>query len=124
MKLRIASLTILCLTLAAVPAWAQNWSYDNGPINGTTDAWTINFGYIVSDTFTAPSGSTVTGFSFGVWEFSGDSLTSLQWSITSAENGGTVYASGVATPNGGGNGPCSSDCLTDTFVSSNQYGYN
>ena len=26
--------------------------YDNGPINGTTDAWTINFGFIVSDTIT------------------------------------------------------------------------
>ncbi len=50
MKLHIASLIILCLALAAVPAWAQNnWSYDNGPINGTTDAWTINFGYVVSD---------------------------------------------------------------------------
>ncbi len=54
MKLHIASLIILCLALAAVPAWAQNnWSYDNGPINGTTDAWTINFGYVVSDTFFA-----------------------------------------------------------------------
>ena len=49
--MRIAALTILCLALASVPAFAQ-WSYDNGPINGTTDAWTINFGYIVSDTFT------------------------------------------------------------------------
>ena len=53
MKLRIALLAILCLALALVPAWAQNWSYDNGPINGTTDAWTINFGYIVSDTYIA-----------------------------------------------------------------------
>ena len=50
MKLRIATLTILCLALAAIPALAQ---YDNGPINGTTDAWTINFGYVVSDTFVA-----------------------------------------------------------------------
>ena len=25
--------------------------YDNGPINGNTDAWTINFGYITSDSF-------------------------------------------------------------------------
>ena len=47
--MRIASLTILCLALAAIPAWAD--TYDNGPINGTTDAWTINFGYIVSDTY-------------------------------------------------------------------------
>ena len=26
--------------------------YDNGPINGNTDAWDINFGFIVSDSFT------------------------------------------------------------------------
>ena len=95
MKLRIASLAILCLALAAIPAWAQ-WSYDNGPINGTTDAWTINFGYIVSDTFVA-GGSTVTGFSFGVWEFPGDVLSSVDWSITSGENGGTVFGSGTAS---------------------------
>jgi hypothetical protein len=105
--MRIASLTILCLALAAVPAFAD---YDNGPINGSVDAWTINFGYIVSDTFTS-TGSSVTGFMFGVWEFPGDTLTHVDWSITSAENGGTVYGSGTAA-------------TTDAFVSSNQYGYN
>jgi len=110
--MRIVSLAILCLTLAVIPASAQ-WSYDNGPINGTTDAWTINFGYIVSDTFTA-GGASVGGFSFGTWEFSGDSLTSVDWSITSAENGGTVLGSGTV----------SGKALTDTFISSNQYGYD
>ena len=29
----------------------SNDIYDNGPINGNTDAWTINFGFIVSDSF-------------------------------------------------------------------------
>jgi len=108
--MRIASLAVLCLALAAIPAMAQ---YDNGPINGTTDAWTINFGYIVSDTFTAES-SSVTGFSFGVWEFPGDVMTSVQWSITSSENSGTTYGSGTASGSG----------LSDTFISSNQYGYD
>ena len=110
MKLRIASLAILCLALAAVPAWA---GYDNGPINGTTDAWTINFGYIVSDTFTG-DGSAVSGFAFGVWEFPGDTMSSVDWSITSGENSGTVYGSGTAN---GAN-------LTDKFISTNQYGYD
>ena len=50
MKLRIVSLSLLALTLAAVPAMAQT-VYNNGPINGNTDAWTINFGFVVSDTF-------------------------------------------------------------------------
>jgi hypothetical protein len=112
MKLGIAWLAILCLALAAIPAWAQ-WTYDNGPINGTTDAWTINFGYVVSDTFNTSYGP-VTGFSFGVWEFPGDVMSSVDWSVTSGENGGTVYGSGTA----GGRS------LTDRFLSTNQYGYN
>jgi len=97
LRLRIASLTILCLVLAAVPAFAQNWSWDNGPINGTTDAWTINFGYVVSDTFVA--GGSVTSFQFGVWEFPGDKMDAGDWSITSGENSGTVYGSGTANGN-------------------------
>ncbi len=107
MKMRIALLTILCLALAAVPAFAD---YSNGAINGTTDAWTINFGYVVSDTFVADA-SSVTGFMFGVWEFPGDTLSQVDWSITSGENSGTVYGSGTAS-------------VTDSFISSNQYGYN
>ena len=73
MNLRIASLTVLCLMLALVPASAQV-IYDDGPINGTIDAWTINFGYVVGDTFTLSANSTVGGFNFGVWEFPGDKL--------------------------------------------------
>ena len=87
--------------------------YENGPVNGTTDAWAINFGYIVSDTF-VPNGSPVGGFDLYVWEISGDTVTSLQWSITSAPNGGTVYGSGTV----------SGSSLTDKFISTNQYGYD
>jgi PEP-CTERM motif len=113
MKLRIASLIILCLALAAVPALGDiRPGYDNGPINGTTDAWTINFGYIVSNSFTGIN--YVDLFQFGVWEFPGDVLSSVDWSITSAENSGTVYGSGTASGHN----------LSDKFISTNQYGYN
>jgi hypothetical protein len=62
-----------------------------------------------------PERPTVTGFSAGVWEFPGDSVTSVDWSITESENA-----------------PCPSEsCLgygtarvTDKFISTNQYGYN
>ncbi|MFZ0311191.1 MAG: PEP-CTERM sorting domain-containing protein [Candidatus Korobacteraceae bacterium] len=94
MKLRFASLSLLtlCVTLAAVPAAAQD-IYNNGPINGNVDAWTINFGYIVGDTFTVSSGtSTITGMSFGAWLFPGDSLTSAEvWISSSALGTGTTY---------------------------------
>ena len=115
MTQRIVLLTLLGLVLAAVPAGATVQDiYDNGPINGTTDAWTINFGYIVSDSYVS-DGSTVTRFLFGVWEFPGDTMTSVQWSITSGENSGTTFGSGTASV--GSN-------LTDKFISTNQFGYD
>jgi len=118
MSPHLVSLTMLCLVLAAIPAAAQydnfgQGHYDNGPINGTTDAWTINFGYVVSDTFTG-DGNYDRDFYFGVWEMPGDMMSSVQWSITSGENSGTVYASGTAN---GAN-------LSDRFISTNQYDYN
>src|SRR5271165_1375183 len=115
MTQRIVLLALLCLALAAVPAGATVQDiYDNGLINGTTDAWTINFGYIVSDSYVS-DGSTVTRFLFGVWEFPGDTMTSVQWSITSGENSGTTFGSGTASV--GSN-------LTDKFISTNQFGYD
>jgi hypothetical protein len=113
MKTRIASLMILGLALWRHPAEAQVL-YDDGPINGTNNAWTINFGYIVGDTFTLSANATVGGFNFGVWEYPGDLLTSVQWSVTQYFNSGTVYGSGVAS---GRN-------LSDQFISTNQYGFN
>jgi PEP-CTERM motif-containing protein len=104
--MRIASLTILCLALAAVPAFAQ--SYDNGPINGTVDAWTINFGYVVSDTF-AWSGGNLNSVSIGVWEFPGDVMQTVDFSITATENGTGVGG----TRN-----------VSDIYISTNQYGYD
>jgi hypothetical protein len=113
LKLRIASLTLVLVALVALPAMAQT-IYDNGPINGNTDAWTVNFGFIVSDTFNVTnSGTTITGGSFGMWLFPGDTLTSAELSITSGENGGTSYydqtvsfTQGSCTANGFGFNVC------------------
>ncbi len=52
----------------------DNDLYDNGPINGTTDAWTINFGFVVSDTIAIAGGNAVNGLTFGAWVFPGDVL--------------------------------------------------
>jgi len=76
MKLHIAWLAILCLGLAAIPAWASQ--YDNDPINGTTDAWTTYLGYIVSDPITA--GASTASFPYGVWYGDPDpDLEQLTW---------------------------------------------
>ena len=86
--------------------------YTNGPINGTTDAWTINFGFVVSDTFTVPSGgANLTALSFGAWLFPGDVLQSVEVSITDSEFGGTTYFDGIVNFS-------QSDCI------GNQYGFN
>ncbi len=110
MKLRIISLSLLALCLVAVQAMAQT-VYSNGPINGTTDAWTINSGFVVSDTFTATPNTTLTGLSFGAWLFPGDVLNSVEASVSSAEFGGTIYSDQVVT-------------LTQSGCSGNQYGFN
>jgi len=66
--------------------------YHNGPINGNVDAWDINFGSVVSDTFSVGAGAgSVTGMSFGAWLYPGDTLNQAELSITSEPNGGTTY---------------------------------
>jgi len=85
LKMRIVSLTLLCLGLLVVPAVAQSDLYDNGPLNGNTDAWTINFGFVVSDSFINSSGNnTFNGFEFWAWLFPGDSITSVDLEIGTA----------------------------------------
>ena len=109
--MRIASLSLLALCLAVVPAVAQT-VYSNGAINGNTDAWTVNFGFVVSDTFNVTNnGTTITGGSFGMWLFSGDTLTSAELSITSGENSGTSYFDQTVN-------------FTQGSCTANQYGYN
>ena len=108
MKIRIALL--VCLALLAVPAMAQT-VYTNGAINGSTDAWTINFGFVVSDTFTVASDASVTGLTFGAWTFPGDVLLNAGVQITSSEFGGTTFFSGTVN-------------FTQSGCSTNQYGFN
>jgi PEP-CTERM motif len=113
MKMRfVVFVSLVLATALAVPAVAQNEIYDNGPINGTNDAWTINFGFAVSDSFTVSGGnSTVTGLTFGSFMLPGDVLTSVELSITSSEFGGTSYFDQVVS-------------ITQSDCFANQYGYN
>ena len=109
--MRIASLSLLALCLAVVPAVAQTDLYDNGAPNGTVDAWTINFGFIVSDTFTLGSASSVSGLDFAAWLFPGDILESAEVSITSSEFGGTTFFDGTVN-------------FTQSGCTSNQFGFD
>jgi hypothetical protein len=85
-----------------------------GPVNGNNDAWTINSGFQVADSFTLSADSTVTGVNFGVWAFPGDTLTTLDWSIVSNGVGGvlgTTLASGTAA-------------VSQSFGYTNSFGYD
>ncbi len=109
------SVFVMSCSLFAVgiaPASASTVLYDNGPANGNLDAWGINFGYGVSDSFHLSTAATVTGADFYTWVYPADSLTSVDWSISSDPlGGGTVYESGTAT-------------ATGTFLSTKDYGFN
>jgi hypothetical protein len=112
LKTRIASLsllTIACLVLAVAPAMAGT-VYSNGPYNGTADAWTINFGFSVSDSFTDPGNTPISGLSLVYWdESSSDLLTTIDGALGSTSFGGTPHTyTGV----------------TNTFLGTNQYGFS
>src|SRR5664279_629381 len=58
--------------------------YDNGPINGNTDAWAFSGGAVVSDSYAVDiqDNPGAVGISFGAWLFPGDTLNSAEVSIT------------------------------------------
>jgi PEP-CTERM motif len=112
LKTRIALLsllTIACLALAVAPAMADTL-YSNGAYNGTADAWTINFGFSVSDSFTVPSGSSIEDLHIVYWDASStDVLTTVDMALGSTSFGGT---------------PMTLTGVTNTLIGTNQYGYD
>jgi PEP-CTERM motif len=111
MNTRCAVFSLLALILAAVPAMGQQTLYSNGAVGGSTDSWTINFGFVVSDTFTLSSQSVVNELVFNAWTFSGDVLENAQVQITSSEFGGTTFSNQVVS-------------FTQSGCSVNQYGFS
>jgi hypothetical protein len=107
---RFRNMLTAAIALAAVSTVAHgSVLYDNGPLDGQDLGWTINFGFAVADSFTLTSASTVTGVTFGVWNFPGDATTSVNWAIT---NGANTFPLGVAA------------AVTDGTPFTNQYGYS
>jgi hypothetical protein len=104
----LSLLTIVCLLLAVAPAMADT-SYSNGPYNGTADAWLINFGFSVSDSFTLDSGSSIYEFDFVYWDASGsDLLTTVDMALGTTSFGGT---------------PQTLTAFANSYLGTNQYGY-
>ncbi len=111
MKRLILSFAALALLMSGAGQVNAAVVYDNGPINGTVKAWTINFGYQVTDSFTVSSPTTLTGAQIGLWVYPGGSPTSVEWSIGSAP-----YGSNISSETGAG--------LTNVFQYNNSFGYD
>jgi PEP-CTERM motif len=105
-------LTILCLMLAVAPAMAQVDLYDNGPYNGTTDAWAINYGSSVSNSFlNVLFQLDITSIQFVYWDASTtDVLTTVDMGVGGAP---FSFANFSGTLTG----------VTNTDLGSNQWGY-
>ncbi len=84
--------------------------YENGPVNGTTDAWSFSSGFQNTQSLTA--NGTVAGFSAWIWIEPGDSLTGVQLSIGTTAFGSDVFNTTLGAPT-------TSNCFTNS-----QYGYN
>ncbi len=112
MKTHVASLSLVilsCLMLAVAPAMAGTL-YSNGPLFGDYDAWTINYGYSVSDSFLVANNSSIQDLHFVYWIFpDGDKLTTVDMQIGSTSFGGNIQTLTGAT---------------NTFEGTNSYGYS
>ena len=111
MKVLATTAAAVALALAGAPCAQAQALYSNGPINGTINAYTINFGYAVTDSFTLTSTSDLQSVNFGVWDTAGDTATSVDWAITTAPFGGTTLFSGTSA-------------VSSMFQYSNLYGYD
>ena len=113
MKITINMIVLVASFLLSSSFASANVLYDNGPVNGQLDAFTINYGYTVSDSFSLASNSTITDVNFWTWNYPGDIPLTVDWAITSDPLGGTTFASGSGTS------------LTNSLViNPNQYGYD
>ena len=95
MNKKILMPLILALGIAAGSANADSILYDNGPINGTIDAWNINYGFSTADSFTVSSQATISGVNFGDWVNhwvnQGDTPTQVEYLITTQAFGGSTF---------------------------------
>ena len=88
-------LTVCCLLLAVAPAMADTL-YNNGPYNGNIDAWSIDYGFAVSDSFMVPHGSIIEDFHLAYWTAVRNQRTSVDMAFGSTSFGGTYNTYGVS----------------------------
>lgn len=109
MRISNRSTQILTLLIAlgacAAAAKADTTLYTDGAPSGAYNAWIINQGLQIENSFVLSSSSTLTGVTFGNWLISGDTASSVDWAIVGSEGSQTPVCgscSGTAslTPDG------------------------
>ncbi|MGO9138412.1 MAG: PEP-CTERM sorting domain-containing protein [Syntrophales bacterium] len=112
-------LTVVLVCSLSSSAFAQTL-YSNGgppPLSSNLDAFTINYGYVVADSFTLPAASTVSGAVFYTWvSSSADVPQTVQWTIAPLGAGSTPPA--PSYPASG-----TTAAITAQLLGTNQYGY-
>lgn len=88
-------ISLAVLALLGGAATASPIVYDNGPINGTVNANTINTGWEVSNSFTLGSAMSLTGAQVGLWSYFAGVPVEVSWSI-----GTTPFGSDIASGTG------------------------
>jgi len=99
---RLVFLFCLLAAMGSIPALADSTLYDNtGPTsdgyNSSNGAFTINEGLEIADSFTLLSNSTLTGVHLIAWLSPSDTMTSVDWRITTSAFGGTTEGAGTAS---------------------------
>jgi hypothetical protein len=102
------------LALATLPAIADTILFDNTnpPPTYSVNAFTISFPFSVADSFTLTQTSTIDDITFVTWTLHGDTVSSVDWEISSFPFECPCYDSGVASG------------LPHTLIELNPYGYD
>jgi hypothetical protein len=113
MKLHTAcllALVVVCVTLSTTAQEQPSFInlYDNGPVNGHADGWSISQGFEVSNTVEVTG--QVTGLEFYAWLLPGDTLTSVEIEFGSESFSWNFFQGQLNVSQG----PCST----------NNFGYN
>ncbi|MGC2111319.1 MAG: choice-of-anchor tandem repeat GloVer-containing protein [Candidatus Korobacteraceae bacterium] len=82
--------------------------YENGPVNGQVDAWTLNSGFAATDSIQV--NSSIGSLNFWAWLIPGDTITNIQVSVGSTPFGSDLFNGVVSLSQ--------ANCFT------NSYGYN
>jgi len=95
--MRILTLALISASILAATAANAQVAYSNGPIDGTFNAWTVDDGQYIANSFELNSTTTITGFTFGGWSKIGQTIDSIDFAITDSL-GSLSFSTAILSP--------------------------